>query len=125
MKFANVFKSLIICLMLLSPASLKAANVVIFPTDANPVASIATSNSYGTGRTYSAITCFVVGVAGTLDLDIDGSLDNTTFFGMREGITATGGYSITTQPFNYYRLETNVCSGACSITVTCQTKEVN
>ncbi len=118
--------SLCMVLFLCSSAfSAVTGRVVVFSGDANPVTTVAgNSFAYGGDQTYSAITCFVVGTSGDLNLDIDGSLDGITYFGLQDDITATGGYSIINQPFNYYLLDVDACS-TCSVTTTCQTKPVN
>jgi len=77
------------------------------------------SPTYGGDGPYESITCHITGTLGTLNLDIDGSLDDVTYFGMQDDVAALGGQSIVNQPFNYYQIDVDTCT-ACSITMTCQ-----
>lgn len=98
-------------------------DTVVFTGDANPVTTAAgASVSLGGDGPYDAITCHVNGTSGTMNVDIDGSLDDSTYYGMMDDITAVGGYSVEsgTQPFNYYQIDVDACSGACSLTIICQ-----
>ena len=78
-----------------------------------------TGTSYARGnRKFEALACFVSGTAGTLNLDMDTSLDGVNFDGAYDDITATGGY-IYEGHFNHYQITVDTCSG-CSIKVTCE-----
>lgn len=72
----------------------------------------------GGEKVYKELTCFLSGTQGTINIDIDGSLDGTTYYGMYDDITALGGYSVVDQPFIYYRLDFDTCT-ACAVTVKC------
>ena len=93
--------------------------------------TVTTAAGYGSNLdlggdvTRSEITCIVSGTAGTMNVDIDGSLDGTTYYGMYDDITALGGFSVVNQPYNYYQVDVDACSGACSITIKCQPRGGN
>lgn len=121
----NIVLIIITVLMMVTIGYAKVTPDTVLFSGANPQTGAGESNAVGGDRTYSAVTCQIDGTSGTMNVDIDGSIDGTTYRGMYDNITAVGTYSVVNQPFNYYKIDIDACSGACSLTIKCQTKEVN
>lgn len=66
-------------------------------------------------------TCNISGVNGTVNFDIEGSVDNSNWDDLYADITANGNYSFVNQPFFYIRVQIDDANDSGTATFECIT----
>ena len=111
-------KKVLILIGLLLLISTQAYAIVTADTVFSAKTAAGVSAALGGDRVYNSLGCVITGTAGTMNVDIDISVDGTNFYGAVDDVAALGYQSFTDKPFTHYQVDIDTCT-ACTLTIKC------